>query len=111
MTRRRVVLSESASSDVSDIIELLLATRSVEQALRVNDSIDRALQGLEQLASRGRVVPELRARGVVTYRENLALPYRVVYRISGDEVFVVAIVDHRRDLDGLLHSRARRDAR
>jgi len=37
------------------------------------------------------------------------LPYRIVYRLEPGEVWVVAVLDHRRDLDALLHERARRD--
>jgi plasmid stabilization system protein ParE len=106
--RRRVLLAESASLDVVDILEHVAATRGLELALEVNQRLERALESLEQLAGRGRVVPELRARGVSAYRERLELPYRIVYRIIADEVRVVAVVDHRRDLDALLHARARR---
>lgn len=34
--------------------------------------------------------------------------YRIVYRVMGNEVWVLAIVDGRRDLDTLLYERARR---
>ena len=55
-----------------------------------------------------RVVPELRIRGISIYREVQRPPYRIVYRTVGAEVWVLAIVDGRRDLDGLLFDRARR---
>jgi hypothetical protein len=54
-------------------------------------------------------VPELRARGVTTYREIVVTTFRVVYRVESDQVWVLAVVDHRRDLDGILLARARRD--
>jgi plasmid stabilization system protein ParE len=55
------------------------------------------------------VVPELRVHGITTYREIIVLPYRVIYRVEPGEVWVVAVLDHRRDLDALLQERVRRD--
>ena len=53
-------------------------------------------------------MPELRLRGITLYRELIRAPYRIIYRIVGAEVWVLAIVDGRRDLDALLNSRIRR---
>jgi toxin ParE1/3/4 len=111
MTRRRVVLSEAASFDVSDIAELLLSTRGHAAALTVYQALERAMISLEDYSNRGRIVPELQSRGISIYREMLVRPYRVIYRIVENEVFIFAVLDHRRDLDGLLHARARRELR
>lgn len=108
MTRRRVVLAPSASSDIAELIESILQVAGRESAITANDRIDGALASLEQHADRGRIVPELRDRGVTTYREIVVAPYRVVFRVEPQQVSVVAVVDHRRDLDTLLVIRARR---
>lgn len=52
--------------------------------------------------------PELRKQGMSRYREVLARPFRIIYRVSGRDVHVLAIVDHRRDITQLLLERARR---
>lgn len=109
MIRRRVVIAPAASYDLADIIEYLLVTAGAKIAGATNDRLDAMLESLESLADRGRVVPELRAHGVTTYRELVEAPYRIVYRVEQREVWVVAVVDHHRDLDALLHARARRD--
>lgn len=111
MTRRRVILSEAASFDVSDIAELLLSTREHSAALAVHQALERALVSLEDYANRGRIVPELQSRGISIYREILVRPYRVIYRIVENKVFIFAVLDHRRDLEELLHARARRELR
>lgn len=108
MTRRRVVIAPVASWDVSDLLLYLGDERGMAAATAAERAIDRAMASLETLAERGRIVPELAARGVAGYREIRALSYRVVHRVAGHEVWVVAVVDHRRDLDGLLAARARR---
>lgn len=108
MTRRRVGLAPAASADVVDLIESILVASGLERAIATNARIDEALASLEEHASRGRVVPELRDRGVTTFREIVVDPYRIVFRVKEKEVWVVAVVDHRRDLDTLLLVRARR---
>ena len=54
------------------------------------------------------MVPELHDRGYTEYRERIAAPYRIVYKPAGGEVWIVAIVDGRRELEELLLERARR---
>ena len=48
---------------------------------------------------------ELASLDVVNYRELLVLPYRIVYRIEKPKVFVLAVLDGRRDLRQLLSER------
>jgi toxin ParE1/3/4 len=50
-------------------------------------------------------VPELREIGVTEYREVVRKPYRIVYFTVGRQVYVVAILDGRRDLEDLLARR------
>jgi plasmid stabilization system protein ParE len=51
------------------------------------------------------VVPELARLGMRTWREIVARPYRLIYRIEGDTVNVLAVFDGRRDLEDLLFER------
>jgi toxin ParE1/3/4 len=95
--------------DMLAIADDLLTVLGLSAALAADDRLDTAIESLEELSHRGRVVPELRARGIMTYREVIVLPYRILYRVEQQEVWVVAVLDHRRDLDTLLHQRARRD--
>jgi plasmid stabilization system protein ParE len=92
------------------IVDELVASLGVEAALAVDDRLDEAIESLAELSRRGRVVPELRAHGTMTYRELIVTPYyRIVYRVGEREVRIIAVLDHRRDLDRLLQDRARRD--
>jgi plasmid stabilization system protein ParE len=108
LAKRTVILAPVASDDVAGILDYALATVGLEAALAIDRRLDEAILSLEQLATRGRVVPELRQRGIVIFREIVTMPYRVVYRVQGEDVWIVAVVDHRRDLDAVLYERARR---
>ncbi len=80
----------------------------VGAALAVDRLMDAAIRSLQHLPDRGRVVPELRDRGYTAYREIIAAPYRIVYQASRRDVWILAVVDARRDLDELLFERAQR---
>lgn len=94
--------------DVASIVTYLATTEGLPAALAADSLIDEKLRSLTHLAHRGRIVPELRRRGITVYRELVAAPYRILYRVVRDEVWVVAVIDGRRDTDALLHERVRR---
>ena len=60
---------------------------------------------LQTLPERGRVVPELRTIGVLAYLEVQHKPWRMVYRIQAREVWIMAVIDGRRNLVDLLFER------
>ncbi|MGI8905372.1 MAG: type II toxin-antitoxin system RelE/ParE family toxin [Candidatus Sumerlaeaceae bacterium] len=43
--------------------------------------------------------------GVLSYRELVVSPWRVIYRITEQHVLVVAIIDGRRNVPDLLYER------
>jgi len=106
---RRVMRSEAAVEDLLAIVDDRITSVGLDAAIAIEGRLDAAIESLAELSSRGRVVPELRDRGVTLYRELVALPHRIMYRIEPREVWVVAVLDHRRDLEAILHERARRD--
>jgi len=67
-------------------------------------------RSLETVPRRGRVVPELARFGMQTWHELLVKPYRIVYRVSGDTVTVLALFDGRRDLEDVLLERLLRSS-
>jgi plasmid stabilization system protein ParE len=52
-------------------------------------NVTEAAASLRDLAERGQIVPEL---GDDSIRELLVKPYRLVYQISGNRVFVLTLV-------------------
>jgi toxin ParE1/3/4 len=106
---RKVLRSDAAVDDLLGIVDSLFTDAGIDVALATEQRLDAAIESLDELSNRGRVVPELRVRGITIYREIAVLPYRIIYRVEPREVWVVAVLDHRRDLDALLHERARRD--
>lgn len=107
---RKLIRSEAADDDLLAIADELAGSVGIDAALAVDERLDAAIESLAELSNRGRVVPELRVRGITAYRELIVSPYyRIIYRVEEAEVWIIAVLDHRRDLDTLLHDRARRD--
>jgi len=100
----RVRWSRTAQDDLSAIIDYV-AVEDVHAALEILAALKNAAAKLERFPDRGRYVPELRAMDVFTYRELVSRPWRIVYRREEDSVFVLAVLDSRRDLESLLIER------
>jgi addiction module RelE/StbE family toxin len=104
MTRRRVRWARSARRDLEAIVAYL-ADRSPQAALATLDRLEARAKTLATLAERGRVVPELARLHVREFRELVVPPYRVVYRVDGPRVVVLACLDGRRSLEDILLDR------
>ena len=100
----RVLWAEDAERDLRGILEFI-ARDSPSAALGVLHSIRESASRLEILPERGRIVPELRDQGITIYRELIVAPWRVMYRISGDEVHVLVVLDSRRNAEDILLKR------
>ncbi len=100
----RVEFALVAQRDLQSIVEFILEDDPIAAA-RVLDQIESRIASLERIPKRGRVVPELAALGIHTYRELVIAPWRVIYRINGRMVLVLAIVDGRRNVEDVLLDR------
>ena len=51
---------------------------------------------------RGRVVPELQKEGITIYRELVTPPWRIIYKIDNDTVYIMALFDSRQNVEEIL---------
>jgi len=51
---------------------------------------------------KGRVVPELQKEGITMYRELITAPWRIIYKVDSDTVYIMAIFDSRQNVEELL---------
>jgi toxin ParE1/3/4 len=103
MNELEVRWASNAEHDLIAITGYIASTDPVS-ALAIFHRIRDCARSLGSQASRGRLVPELRDAGA-QYRELIARPWRVVYRTEPERVFIVAVLDSRRDLQTLLLER------
>ena len=100
----KVLWTEAAKLDLQLIVSFI-AEGSPARALEVSEQVERRCRALVSFPERGRIVPELRAVGVLVYRELVEGRWRIVYRFDADRVHVTAVLDARRDLSSLLLER------
>ncbi len=101
----RVFQTEDAIADIEDIHAYIADRDSAARADGVVDALESLCATLAKLPERGNVPAELRDIGITSYREVHYKPYRVLYRIIDDRVFVTCVVDGRRDMQSLLQRR------
>ena len=100
-----VRLLPDAESDLVEIWDFVAVAESERKADRLLDKLEKRCLTLESFPDRGRVPRELADFGITDYRELIASPYRIIYRLTQRTVFVYAVLDGRRDLSDVLHRR------
>lgn len=105
MKRYRIRLAEDAEPDLIDIYRYIAFHDSVEKAAYVLDQLESLCSRLAELPKRGHVPSELDQIGVTNYREVCFKPYRVIYEVIRQDVFVHCVLDGRRDIQSLLERR------
>ncbi|RIA44674.1 plasmid stabilization system protein ParE [Hephaestia caeni] len=103
--RFEVRLTEGAEGDLKAIHTWLAEHRSEEDADTLLESFLEKVATLERFPSRGGIPKELGALGIREFRQILMSPYRLIYRVIGDTVFILVIADGRRDMQALLEHR------
>ncbi len=106
--RYRVLWARAAAHDLVEIVAYLAADSPVD-ARRVARRLKTSASTLDVSPERGRLIPELSRFGIRAFRELLVGPYRLMYRVTGDHVFVLALFDGRREIDEVLFERLLKD--
>ena len=100
----KVVWAGPARLDLIEITDFI-ATDNPATAREVVQRIREKVATLHFEPERGRVVPELSTQGITRFRELIVAPWRVLYQIDDKTVFVVLVVDGRRNLEDVLFRR------
>ena len=100
-----VHLTEDAAHDLEEICDYIDRHDSPGRADHVLGQIEKALGRLSEYPERGNYPIELLDVGVREYREISFKPYRIIYRVMAEDVYVLLIADGRRDMQTLLQRR------
>lgn len=100
-----VFLTDNATHDLEDIYEYIAYHDAPEKADYVLDKIEEAFSGLSNNPKRGAYPKELLAVGMRDYREFYFKPYRIIYQVVAQRVYIMVIADGRRDMQALLQYR------
>ena len=107
MTGRKydVLLTEGAEQDLESIYDYIAEFDCKANADYVLDRLLEVVESLTAFPERGAYLKELAALGIRDYRQTVFEPYRVIYRVMGQKVYIYVIADGRRDTQSLLARR------
>ena len=97
----KVKWTSNAKEDLLSIV-VYIKKDSVSAAREVYEYVKEKAQSTNFFPLRGRVVPELQKEGITVYRELIAEPWRIVYKIEEETVYIMATFDARQNVEALL---------
>ena len=103
--RYAVLLTKGAEQDLESLYDYIAEFDSPANADYVLDRLTKCAESLSTFPERGSYPRELLALGIKDYRQAFFKPYRVIYRIVGQVVYITLIADGRRDMQSLLARR------
>ncbi len=105
MTGFAVKLTNDAARDLDELYHYVALHDSPQNADSLLEQIEQMFASLSAFPERGAFPKELLALGIREYREIFFKPYRIIYRVIDNIVYVLLIVDGRRDMHSLLQRR------
>ena len=101
----KVYIIADAEQDIPEIYDYISHSDSLEKAEYVFRNIEKKCVSLSEQPNRGHFPPELERIGIYEYREIHYEPYRILYQVMDEKVYIHCILDGRRDLQALLEKR------
>lgn len=100
----QVVWAGVAENDLKEILEYIAIDNPLS-ALEIFQKIKQRASSLYTFPERGHVVPELLDQSILIYRELVVPPWKIIYRISDKIVYVLSVLDSRRNVEDILLKR------
>lgn len=100
-----VLLTDDAAHDLEDLCDYIDLHDVPGKADYLLEQLERAFNSLSEKPHRGVYPKELLSIGVREHREIFFKPYRIIYRVTDNNVHVLLIADGRRDMQTLLQRR------
>ncbi len=100
-----VFLTDDATRDLEELYEYITLHDVPGKANYVLAQIEKTFSALSSSPDRGAYPKELSNLGIREFREVYFKPYRIIYTVRESNVYVLLIVDGRRNLQALLQRR------
>ena len=106
MSRKyKVLIDPLAKLDLKEIFIFVAINDSIQSANKLLDGLEEACYKLEKYPERGHIPPELRQTGIKNYLEIHYKPYRIIYEIERNLVYIHSVLDGRRNIQEILNNR------
>lgn len=104
ITNYKVEWTAIAEDDLKRIINHI-ADDNPGNALQILKKTRQKAASLYTVPERCRIVPELQGQGIDTYRELIVDKWKIIYRTSYTIVYVLSVIDARRNVEDILLDR------
>jgi toxin ParE1/3/4 len=101
----KVVIDPQAKQDLKEIYLYVEVNDCIEAADKLLDDLEATCYKLEKYPQRGHIPPELVQTGVKRYLEIHYKPYRIIYAIEKNLIYIHAAIDGRRNIQEILSNR------
>ncbi len=99
-----IVWARVAENDLKELIDYI-AIDSPTNALNIFKKIKNKASSLYTMPERCRIIPELKDHSVMQYRELIVPPWRIMFRIIEMKIYVLSVLDSRRNIEDILLKR------
>jgi addiction module RelE/StbE family toxin len=96
-----VNVSKNAKNDLREIIKYISKNNPMN-AFSISEKIEKRIKSLEKNPEKGGYVPELLKHNIKDYRQLIESPWKIIYKIEGNDVNVLVIIDSRRNTQDIL---------
>ena len=103
-----VHITREAERDINGALDYLLAQDAFQAAADLWAEFEKAFTSLGKFPLRGHIPPELVEFPDKRIREIHASVYRIIYRVVENQVYILFVVDGRRNIQSALLDRALR---
>ncbi|MFA5805167.1 MAG: type II toxin-antitoxin system RelE/ParE family toxin [Melioribacteraceae bacterium] len=101
----KVIIDPRAKLDLKEIFIYVALNDSIQSANKLLDVLEETCFKLEKYPERGHIPPELRPTGIKNYIEIHYKPYRIIYEIEKDLIYIHCVIDGRRNIQEILSNR------
>ena len=101
----RVIIDPQAKEDMREIFFYVVINDSLDTANKLLDKLEETCNKLEKYPERGHIPEELRNTGIKRYLEIHYKPYRIIYEIKKNIIYIHSVLDGRRNIQEILSNR------
>ena len=101
----KVIIDPQAKSDLKEILVYVAMNDSVQSANKLLDALEETCYKLEKFPERGHIPLELRQTGIKSYLEIHYKPYRIIYEIEDNLIYIHSVIDGRRNIQEIVSNR------
>ncbi|MFZ1290408.1 MAG: type II toxin-antitoxin system RelE/ParE family toxin [Melioribacteraceae bacterium] len=105
MRKFKVLIDPQAKQDLKEIFIYVATNDSILSANKLLDSLENTCFKLEEYPERGHIPQELRLTGIKRYLEIHFKPYRIIYEIENNLIYIHCVLDGRRNIQEILSVR------